>query len=137
MRVVRTFALAALLAFAPLAPADSSKGASTEIAVERLTRIDQLLDQYVSDSRIPGAVVLVLHDGKPVYEKAAGWSDKEAGRRMEVGSLFRIASQTKALTSVVALSLIEEGKLVLSDPVGKFIPEFTQPTVAIKDEHGQ
>jgi CubicO group peptidase (beta-lactamase class C family) len=137
MRFVRTFALAALLAFTPLAPADSSKGASREIAVERLTRIDQLLDQYVSDSRIPGAVVLVLHDGKPVYEKAAGWSDKEAGRRMEVGSLFRIASQTKALTSVVALSLIEEGKLVLSDPVGKFIPEFTQTTVAIKDEHGQ
>ena len=122
MRFVRTLVLASLLAFTPLAPADSSKGATAEIAVERLTRIDQLLQQYVSDSRIPGAVVLVLHNDKPVYEKAVGWSDKEAGRHMEVGSLFRIASQTKALTSVVALSLIEEGKLVLSDPVSKFIP---------------
>ncbi|HEU4602488.1 MAG TPA: serine hydrolase domain-containing protein, partial [Steroidobacteraceae bacterium] len=77
------------------------------------------------------------HDGKPVYEKAAGWSDKEAGRHIETDTLFRIASQTKALTSVVALSLMEEGKLVLNDPVGKFIPEFTHTSVAVKNEQGE
>ena len=62
-------------------------------------------------SRLAGAVALVLRDGKPVYERAVGWSDKEAGRRMAPDTIFRIASQTKAITSVAILALVEEGKL--------------------------
>ena len=67
-------------------------------------------------------MALVLRDGKPVYERAVGWSDKEAGRRMTADTLFRIASQTKALTSAAILALVEEGKLELDEPVGDFIP---------------
>jgi CubicO group peptidase (beta-lactamase class C family) len=137
MRFARALLISCWFGFASIALADSSNPAPQELSLERLTRIDQLLNQYVAENRIPGAVVLVLHDGKTAYEKAAGWSDKEAGRRMGVDTLFRIASQTKALTSVVALSLMEEGKLVLNDPVGKFIPEFNQTTVAVKNEQGQ
>src|SRR4030095_16354851 len=55
---------------------------------ERVTRIDGMLQQYVDEKRIAGAVALVLRDGKPVYERAVGWSDKEAGRGVETGKLF-------------------------------------------------
>ena len=96
---------------------------------ERLGRIDRLFQQYVDENRIAGAVALVLQDGRPVYERAFGWSDKEAGRRMTTDTIFRIASQTKAFTSVAILSLMEEGKIGLNDPAGRFIPGFAKTTV--------
>ena len=65
-------------------------------SAERLARIDRVLQQYVDEGRIGGIVALVLRDGKSVYERAIGWSDKEAGRRMATDTIFRIASQTKA-----------------------------------------
>ncbi len=77
-------------------------------------------------------MALVLRDGKPVYERAVGWSDKEAGRRMTTDTIFRIASQTKAITSAAVLALVEEGKIGLDEPVGHFIPTFTKTTVAVK-----
>ena len=98
-------------------------------STERLARVDRLLQQYVDQKKIAGAVALVLHDGKPVYQKAVGWSDKEANRPMTANTLFRIASQTKALTSTAVLALVEEGKIGLSEPVSHFIPTFTKTTV--------
>ena len=92
--------------------------------------------QYVDQNKIAGAVALVLRDGKPVYEHAFGWRDKEAGRPMTPNTIFRIASQTKAFTSVVILSLVEEGKIGLSEPVGHFIPTFLKTTVAVGNEGG-
>jgi CubicO group peptidase (beta-lactamase class C family) len=136
MHFTRALLLGCGLAFSTIAIADNDRSDAAEISADRLSRIDGLLKQYVDDGRIAGAVVLVLHDGKPVYRNVAGWSDKEAGRRMEASTLFRIASQSKALTSVAALSLMEEGKLVLNDPVGKFIPEFSKTTVAVKSDKG-
>ena len=101
----------------------------TAFDADRLRRIDTFLQRHVDESRIGGAVVLVLQDGRPVYERAFGWSDKEAARRMSPDSIFRIASQSKALTSVGILSLMEEGKLGLTDPVSLFIPAFAKTTV--------
>ena len=98
-------------------------------AANRLARLDGLLQRYVDENRIAGAVALVLRDGRPVYERAVGWSDKEAGRRMTPDTIFRIASQSKALTSVAILSLMEEGKLTLGSPVSEFIPAFAKTTV--------
>jgi CubicO group peptidase (beta-lactamase class C family) len=115
-------------AFAQPAPAAFSP--------ERSKRIDQLLQQYVDQNRIAGAVALVLRDGKPVYERAVGWSDKEANRRMTTTTVFRIASQTKAITSAAILALVEEGKISLSEPVGHFIPTFNKTTVMAKDGSG-
>jgi CubicO group peptidase (beta-lactamase class C family) len=103
---------------------------------ERLTRLDAVLQEYVDQNRIAGAVALVLRDGKPVYERAAGWSDKEAGRRMTTDTIFRIASQTKAITSAAILALMEDGKLNLSDPAGLFIPTFVKTTVAVRSDSG-
>ena len=101
---------------------------------ERLSRVDQVLQSYVDQGKVAGVVALVLRDGKPVYERAAGWSDKEAGRKMTPTTLFRIASQTKAITSTAVLALVEEGKIGLDEPAGHFIPSFTKTSVAVKDE---
>jgi CubicO group peptidase (beta-lactamase class C family) len=109
---------------------------AARIDTARLARIDQLLQRYVDENRIGGAVALVLHDGKPVYEKAVGWRDKEAGARMTTDSLFRIASQTKAITSTAVLMLVEEGKIGLTDPVSRFIPAYAKTTVAVPRQGG-
>jgi CubicO group peptidase (beta-lactamase class C family) len=106
----------------------------TGFSADRLSRIDRLLQQYVDESRIAGAVALVLQDGQPVYEKAFGWSDKEANRKMTTDTIFRIASQTKAITSVAVLALVEEGKVGLNTPVSRFIPSFASTTVAVKTD---
>lgn len=103
----------------------------------RLTRIDSVLQRAVDRSEIAGAVALVLKDGETVYEKAFGWADREANRRMTPDAIFRIASQTKALTSVAAMSLVEEGKLSLDDPVSRFIPAFEHTTVAVRADTGR
>jgi CubicO group peptidase (beta-lactamase class C family) len=102
----------------------------TEISKQRLGRVDALLERYVQENRIPGAVALVLREGKPVYEHAFGWADKEASRRMTPDTIFRIASQTKAITSTAILMLVEEGKIGITEPVENFIPTFKQTTVA-------
>ena len=109
----------------------------TAISTDRAARIDRLLKRYTDENRIAGAVALVLRDGKPVYEQAVGWSDKEAGRRMTMDTVFRIASQTKAITSTAVLALVEEGKIGLAEPVSDFIPTFAHTTVASKDEPGK
>jgi len=125
---------AALLTLAALpAHADTLRAG---FSTERLARVDTLLDGYVQDGRVVGVVALVLRDGKPVYEHAAGFSDKEAGRKMTMDTEFRIASQSKALTSVAVLQLMEEGKLTVNDHAGKYIPTFEQTTVGTKNENG-
>jgi CubicO group peptidase (beta-lactamase class C family) len=103
------------------------------LATDRLGRLDRLLQAYVDENRIAGAVALLLIDGRPVYDRTVGWSDKDAGRRMTSDTIFRIASQTKAITSVAALSLMEEGKIGLADPVSRFIPAFANTTVSVRN----
>ena len=95
-----------------------------------------LFRSYVDKGQIAGAVALVLRDGKPAYEHAFGWADKEAGRKMTTDTLFRIASQTKAITSTAVMALVEEGKIGLDEPVGHFIPTFTKTSVAVKEDAG-
>jgi CubicO group peptidase (beta-lactamase class C family) len=117
-------------------PRSRQPASSSAFSPERLARIDSVLQQYVHENRIGGVVALVLRDGRPVYERAFGWTDKEAGHRMATDTIFRIASQTKAITSVAALSLMEEGKIGLNDPVSRFIPSFGKTTVAVRSGTG-
>jgi len=125
---VKRLMLSALLLIATgVASADQS------INTERLARIDRAFQQYVDEERIGGAVALVLQDGKPVYERAFGWSDREAGRKMTTDTIFRIASQTKALTSTAILSLMEDGKIGLNDPASRSIPAFAKTTVSTEN----
>jgi CubicO group peptidase (beta-lactamase class C family) len=104
---------------------------------QRLARIDSVFQGLVARAEIAGAVVLILRDGEPVYERAFGWADREAGRRMTMDAIFRIASQTKALTSVAALMLMEEGRLGMNDPVSRYIPAYAQTTVATATDSGR
>ncbi len=132
----KTFLLILLLSVSAFCqPAPSSRTAAFDspakpsLAPDRLARIDRLLQQYVDDKKIAGAVALVLHEGRPEYEHAFGWSDKEANRRMTTDTIFRIASQTKAITSTAVLILMEEGKIGLNEPVSHFIPTFAKTSV--------
>lgn len=117
-----------------LAGTASAQAPRPVLAPDRVARIDRVLQQYVDENRVAGIVALVLQDGRPVYERAVGWSDREASRRMTPDTIFRIASQTKAITSVAVLSLVEEGKLALGDPVGRFVPSFAKTTVATRQD---
>jgi CubicO group peptidase (beta-lactamase class C family) len=103
---------------------------------DRLARVDRVLQRYVDENRVAGAVALALRDGRVVYERAVGWSDKENGRRMQSDTVFRIASQSKAVTSVAALILLEEGTLGLDEPVSRYIPSFASTSVSTRTERG-
>lgn len=106
--------------------------ANDGVARERFKRLDAVLQEHIDQNRIAGIVVLVLRDGKPIYERALGWRDKEANRPMTTDTIFRIASQTKALTSAAILVLMEEGRLTPGMPVSRFIPAYAKTTVAVK-----
>jgi CubicO group peptidase (beta-lactamase class C family) len=88
-----------------------------------------VLDSYVQSGKVSGSVVLVTKDGKTVLNYATGKQDVAAGSPMKTDSLFRIASQSKALTSIAVMILQEQGKLSVTDPVSKYIPAFKNTTV--------
>src|SRR5690606_29925808 len=102
----------------------------------RLERIESTLQRYVDEGVIAGAVALVMRDGEVVYEEAVGWSDREARRPMRTDDIFRIASQTKAITSTAVMMLVEEGKIALDDPVSRWLPSFDSTTVAVRTDSG-
>ena len=99
------------------------------LSIQRLARIDQMVEMHVANQWIPGAVVMVVRNGKIVYHKAFGYSDVEGGTALKKDNIFRIASQTKAITSLAVMMLWEEGKFLLDEPVSKYIPEFKSPKV--------
>jgi CubicO group peptidase (beta-lactamase class C family) len=106
------------------------------LSAERLKRLGDALRGYVREGRLPGGVALVARRGKVAYVEAFGQRDREAGAPMREDSVFRIASQTKALVSVGVMMLQEEGRLLISDPVGKHLPEFRETTVAVPKQGG-
>jgi CubicO group peptidase (beta-lactamase class C family) len=110
-------------------PLTAASPASVGMSAERLGRIDAVLEEAVADNDIPGAVALVARNGKIVYHRAFGMADTPAGRQMEKDDIFRIASQSKAITSTAVMMLWEEGRFRLDDPVSKYIPEFKNPQV--------
>lgn len=132
-RVLVILATFPALLTAQAASRPASSGAAA-FSVERLRRVDEYLQQQVDSGRIAGAVGLVLRDGKVVYEHAVGYADKESGRRMSTDAMFRIASQTKALTSIAIMMLLEEGKVALGDPVSRFIPAYARTSVMVNGE---
>lgn len=112
--------------FSLLKPATPS---AAGFSAERLTRIDNTLQSWVSDQKMNGIAALIVKDGKIVYNKAFGFNDTDHKLPYRTDAIFRIASQTKAITSVAIMMLVEEGKILLTDPVSKFIPEFKNPKI--------
>jgi CubicO group peptidase (beta-lactamase class C family) len=99
------------------------------VSAERLARIDAMCEDAIREHRIPGVVALVARNGKIVYHKAFGLADNAAGRALKRDDIFRIASQTKAITATAVMMLWEEGRFRLDDPISNWIPEFKQPQV--------
>jgi CubicO group peptidase (beta-lactamase class C family) len=99
------------------------------MSAERLARIDRVVQEYIDKQWIPGAVVLVARHGKVVYHKGLGKDDLSKNDPLQKDDIFRIASQTKAITSTAVMLLFEEGRFLLDDPVSKYIPEFKNPKV--------
>ncbi len=95
----------------------------------RLARIDRHFARYVDDGRLPGWLVTVSRGGRLVYVSSYGSRDLEAGLPVEPGTLWRIYSMTKPVTSVAAMMLHEEGAFELTDPVSAFIPSFADARV--------
>ena len=101
------------------------------LSSSRLERLTEVMQTYVDQGKLGGAVTLVARNGKVAYLQAFGKLDPTTGAAMPADAIFRIASQTKAVTSVAVMILFEEGKLLLGDPVSKYIPEFKNTTVAV------
>ena len=102
------------------------------LSSQRLDRIDQALQAHIKEGKVPGAVVLVARKGKIAYLKSFGMRDKEAGTPMTKDAIFRLYSMSKPVVSVGAMMLVEEGRLRLSDPVAKYLPEFGNVGVAVE-----
>lgn len=109
-------------------PLASAEPAAVELSPERLDRIDAMIEAAIAAEQVPGAVALIARHGKIVYQRALGTADPD-GTSLEPDSIFRIASQTKAVTTTAVMMLFEEGHFRLNDPISKFLPEFSNPTV--------
>lgn len=95
---------------------------------ERIDRIDAMLKEAINSDQVPGVVALIARNGKIVYHKAIGTAN-ESGDKLEKDAIFRIASQTKAITSTAVMILWEEGRFRLDDPISKYIPEFGEAQI--------
>jgi CubicO group peptidase (beta-lactamase class C family) len=138
MRCLATSICVFVLALAPYAAVafEAVQPEDVGMSSERLERLSEELQEYVDDKRLAGAVVLVTRHGKVVIHEAFGERDAEANSPMQGDTIFRIASQTKAIVSTAVLMLQEEGELLISDPVGNYLPEFLHTTVAVAGDDG-
>jgi len=127
--------LAACVALAPaIAMAQGIPAARPETVGLSPARLDHLktwLQGEVDQGRIPGAVVMIVRDGKLAWSQTVGYLDKDAGKPLTKDAIFRIYSMTKPMVSVAAMMLVEDGRLQLTDPVSKYLPEFDKMNVAV------
>ncbi len=140
MRQLTTAAAVLCLAFSALiAPLQaqvrdlpSARPESVGMSSERLARIVTTLQADVDSKKIPGAVLLVVRDGKVVVHEAIGKIDPAGSAPMTKDAIFRIYSMSKPVTTVAAMMLVEQGRLKLDDPVSKYIPSFAKMQVGVE-----
>src|SRR5204862_5167049 len=106
------------------------------LSSERLQRINELVQRYIESGQISGAVTMVSRKGRVAHFEAQGLMDIDAKTPMRKDAIFRIASMSKPVTGVAILMLMEEGKLRITDPVSRFIPEFKEMKVAVLKNPG-
>jgi CubicO group peptidase (beta-lactamase class C family) len=103
---------------------------------KRLEQIDEVFSGFVKDNKLAGSTILIARKGKVGYFKSFGFRDVATKSTMKNDAIFRIASQSKAIVSVGAMILQEEGKLLIQEPVSKYLPEFKETKVAQPKEGG-
>lgn len=134
------FCVLAASAFLAIAPAHAGEwlpsGNAERLGFDqdRLDRIALVMQSHVESGRLPGAVMVIVRDGKVIYRESVGYADMENAVPMDEDVVFRIYSMTKAVTTVAAMILVEEGKLRLTDPVSKFIPAFANTKVYVSGD---
>jgi CubicO group peptidase (beta-lactamase class C family) len=140
--ILRSLFGAALLAIAA-APSAGAEGTfdippGAHFNPQKLARAGDFLRDQVAQGKIPGAILLIQQHGKPVYHEFIGVQDVASKAPMTDQTIFRLFSMTKAITSVAAMMLVDEGKLPLEDPVAKYIPSFANVKVGVekKNEDG-
>lgn len=123
---------------APTTPESATMRAASDFMLRqgfdpvRLKRIDALFESYVQREQIAGAISYVARDGHVVHQQSYGFSDRENQKPMSPDAIFRIASMSKAVTTVAVMMLYEEGRFLLNDPIEKYIPAFKGSVVAVK-----
>lgn len=100
-------------------------------AQQGFSKIDSLVARHMAQQHIPGATALIIRNGEVIYKKAFGYADVAAKRKMQTNDIFRIASQSKAITSFAVMQLWEDGKFLLDDAVSQYIPAFKNPKVLV------
>lgn len=125
--------------FVSAQPLPTAKPEQVGMSSQRLERIGQTIKAQIASGRFPGAVVLVARKGKVAYFEAFGQRDPATGAPMPKDAIFRLYSMTKPFVSVAAMTLAEEGKLTLADPVSKYFPQLQNLEVAVagKDSDGK
>jgi CubicO group peptidase (beta-lactamase class C family) len=127
--IASTQSVALAQSLQPVAP--EKVGMSTS----RLDRIRPVMEKYIAENSLCGGVGLIVRRGGIAYFETYGQQDKETGKPMRKDSIFRIYSMTKAVTGVAAMTLYEEGKFSLTDPVSKYLPEFAHMKVAVEKQN--
>lgn len=118
-------------------PLPRAKPEEVGLSSERLARIGETLKADIAAGRVPGAVIAIARRGKLVAFDAYGWRDKASGVPMTTDTIFNIASMTKPMTTVGALMLYEQGKILMNDPLAKYFPKFSAMRVAVRDVAGE
>ena len=131
MRTRFAIVLLAVLTLTAASAVPSGKPEDVGMSSERLLRVNEVIKTYIDAGTITGGVTMVSRKGKIAHFEAQGLMDVEAKTAMRKDAIFRMASMSKPVTGVAILMLMEEGKLRLTDPVSRFIPEFKNPKVAI------
>ncbi|OGD23013.1 MAG: hypothetical protein A2W03_04540 [Candidatus Aminicenantes bacterium RBG_16_63_16] len=129
LAAVGLWLLAVALAQAASLPA--AKPAPVGLSFERLERLTRVMQEAVDNGKTAGLVALVSRNGQIAYLKSFGKLDLASGAPMPTNGIFRIASQTKAVTTTAVMILMEEGRILLDDPVSRYIPEFAGARVAV------
>src|SRR6476620_8844482 len=101
---------------------------------EKLAKVGEFFANEVATGKIAGAIVLIQQHGKPVYHESFGVQDVVSKAPITDQTIFRLFSMTKAITSVVAMALVDEGKLKLEDPISKYIPSFANVKVGVESK---
>jgi CubicO group peptidase (beta-lactamase class C family) len=136
---ITAFAFTFAPAIPPSSAADFGPPPNAALALEKLSRIDDFINDQVAKGAIPGAVLLIQRHGKPVYFRSFGKRDLDAGIAMTPEAIFPLHSVTKTVTSFAAMMLVDRGKIALDDSVSKYIPSFAGMKVGVerKDASGK
>jgi len=139
LRVAAALALVLIAMALGIGRAEQPLPNTSGFSLEELSRIRDYMQNEVGSGNIPGAVVLIQQHGRPVLFESFGVRDIESRRPMTADTIFRLYSMSKAITSVAAMMLVDEGKVALDDPLSKYISAFADVNVAVekRDGHGK